>query len=258
MPAYDREKILRHFENWLDQVLRDETPPDGVAMELLAALDGSDAGNDDAGEDAYSVREALTVAAQEVKLQSRSFRQLSETLEPLATLPERLEPALRLGEDAVEEVRRQAESQAREDTLDLLLDLRDRLCRGSDAAARSLRQMRETPPPNWLSRLTPGRESVLRHAAESAAAVEHANRLTLDFLDEALAAMNVREIDCLNRPFDPTRMSAVEIEETGRLPDGTVSEVFRRGYEQRGKICRVAQVKVTRSPSAAAGGDGNE
>jgi len=43
-------------------------------------------------------------------------------------------------------------------------------------------------------------------------------------------------------------MTAVDIQETLSVPEGTVVEVYRNGYEWNGEVYRSAQVKVARSP----------
>jgi molecular chaperone GrpE (heat shock protein) len=43
-------------------------------------------------------------------------------------------------------------------------------------------------------------------------------------------------------------MTAVEVEETAVVPEGTVMGVYRNGYEWEGEVYRPAQVKVARSP----------
>jgi molecular chaperone GrpE (heat shock protein) len=42
-------------------------------------------------------------------------------------------------------------------------------------------------------------------------------------------------------------MTAVEIEETDAVPEGTVVEIYRNGYEWEGEVYRPAQVKVARA-----------
>lgn len=42
-------------------------------------------------------------------------------------------------------------------------------------------------------------------------------------------------------------MRAVDIEINGSVPEGTVIEVYRNGYEWNGEVYRPAQVKVARS-----------
>lgn len=43
------------------------------------------------------------------------------------------------------------------------------------------------------------------------------------------------------------RMTAVDIAESGDVPEGTVVEVYREGYEWNGEVHRTAQVKVARN-----------
>ena len=49
--------------------------------------------------------------------------------------------------------------------------------------------------------------------------------LGLERLSEALGDCGVREIACEGRPFDPQRMTAVDVEETDAVADGIVLEV---------------------------------
>ncbi len=82
--SLDREEILRCFEAWLDGVLAAEEPPQGIAAELLSSLATEAGPNTNNKCDLYSMWAALTGLTQEVKLQGRSFKQLSETLAPVA------------------------------------------------------------------------------------------------------------------------------------------------------------------------------
>ena len=50
--------------------------------------------------------------------------------------------------------------------------------------------------------------------------------------------------------FDPRRMNAIDSEESAAVPEGTVLEVYRSGYEWNGEVFRPAQVKVSRAPAA--------
>jgi molecular chaperone GrpE (heat shock protein) len=44
-------------------------------------------------------------------------------------------------------------------------------------------------------------------------------------------------------------MNAIDLEESEAVPDGTVLEVYRSGYEWNGEVFRPAQVKVSRAPA---------
>jgi molecular chaperone GrpE len=239
----DREEIVRRFEAWLDNVLSAEEPPQGIAAELLSSLTAETATGTDGQCDLYAMWAAVTALTQEVKLQGRSFKQLSETLAPVAGLAPQL-PELQL----------QAQEQARREIVDVLLDLRDRLGRGLDAARASQAKMRASRLSGWAARLV-GRHQAILHAADSLAALEEGYRMSLERLDDVLAQFDVREIASEGQPFDPRSMHVVDVEETTDAIEGTVVEVYRAGYEWQGEVRRPAQVRVARKPGTAFPGD---
>ncbi len=60
-----------------------------------------------------------------------------------------------------------------------------------------------------------------------------------------LAKEGVSIIDPFGQPFDPTRHQAMAQREDAVLPEGTVVDVFQKGYEMHGKIVRPAMVVVS-------------
>ena len=239
----EREEILRRFEVWLDGVLAAEEPPQGITAELLSSLAAETEVSANGRCDLYSIWAAVTALTQEIKLQGRSFKQLSETLAPLADLAPQLP-----------EMQRQAQEGARREMLDVLLDLRDRLGRGLEAARISQAKMRESLESGWAARLL-ARHKALRQAFESVAALQEGCALSLGRLNEVLAQFDVREIVRQGEPFDPSSMHAVDVVETEQAAEGTVVEVYRAGYEWKGKVYRPAQVKVARRPTTTSEGD---
>lgn len=239
----EREEILRRFEVWLDGVLAAEEAPQGITAELLSALATETGVSANARCDLYSIWAAITALTQEIKLEGRSFKQLSETLAPLADLAPQLP-----------EMHREAQERARREMLDVLLDLRDRLGRGLEAARVSQAKMRESLESGWAVRLL-ARHKVLRQALEAVSALKEGYTLSLDRLDEVLAQFDVRKIVCQGEPFDPGSMHAVDVEETEQAAEGTVVEVYRAGYEWKGEVYRPAQVKVARKPPTTSAGD---
>ena len=239
----EREEILRRFEVWLDGVLAAEEAPQGITAELLSSLATETGVSANGRCDLYSIWAAITALTQEIKLQGRSFKQLSETLAPLADLAPQLP-----------EMQREAQERARREMLDVLLELRDRLGRGLEAARVSQAKMRESLESGWAARLL-ARHKALRQAFEAVAALREGYTLSLDRLDEVLAQFDVREIVCQGEPFHPGSMHAVDVEETEQAAEGTVVEVYRAGYEWKGEVYRPAQVKVARKPPTASAGD---
>ena len=266
-----RRQIVERFEAWLDEVLADENPPNGLDAQLLASLEGDTgaAGPHVGGSDLYSLWSAMIALTQETGLQGRAFKQLSEALAPTADLVRAVEPMLeahresldaarQIAEDARtmreelnEQNRRLAARDAQEGMLDVLLDVRDRLVRGLETAHETLRHAGPEPSGGgrlvrWLSRKPLIRAERSREAAESLA---KGYALALQRLDECLERLEVRPIRCVGRPFDPRTMTAVDILETTDAPEGVVLEVYRIGYEWAQKVHRPAEVKVARRPA---------
>jgi len=63
------------------------------------------------------------------------------------------------------------------------------------------------------------------------AALTKGYELGLERLDQTLEEFNAHEIRCEGQRFDPRRMNAVDKEESTAVPEGTVLEVYRTGYE---------------------------
>ena len=102
--------ILRRFTEWLDEVLAEEKPLDGVAAELLAELDNSkEAKGVDPGAGAYDLHSTwsvLTALTQEIKLQGRAFKQLSEQMTPFDGLDATIDKLIAKHLDILHEARR--------------------------------------------------------------------------------------------------------------------------------------------------------
>lgn len=260
--------MVSTFAVWLDLALEDEQPPEGLTPELISALRSGEplpplmgtasTGQEtesgaEQGSDLYSLWAAMTTLAQEVRVQGRLFKQLNETLNEASiegardqSAPGQQTPAAEAG--GVEGPRSEcaASGRPRKQEIDVLLDLRDRLERGIATARRAAAELAPDRLPRLARWLGVGGGYALR-AQEVISALTHGCTLTLDRLDEAIVACGVDRIASQNRIFDPQRMTAVDIEETVAVPEGTVVEVYRDGYEWNGKVYRAAQVKVARN-----------
>lgn len=239
--------------------------------------------------DEYAIRSAMLSLAQEVKLQGRAFDRLRDSLSPISEAAEELGRDVRAQTEkaesacaAAEGARAAAESvlgaaeagcaaaeraataaeqsiaervegevtRVRAEMLNVLVDVRDRLARGASAAAERAEAI---GPPSGAAKWFASARSASAAARESADALRQGCEMALARVDEALAGWGVVRIQCEGRPFDPSRMVAADVDNSGAAPDGTVTEVYREGYEWRGAVFRPAQVKVAR----AAGNGGN-
>jgi molecular chaperone GrpE len=243
--SLDREEILRRFEVWVDSVLAAEEPPQGLSAELLSSLAAEPKPISNGRCDLYSMWAAVTALTQEVRLQGRSFKQLSESLAPVTILAPQLP-----------ELQREAQERARREVLDVLLDLGDRLDRGLGRVRASQKKMDDSLRSNWTVRLL-ARHRIFRQARESVAALKEGYQMSVERLKDALSQFDVREIACQGQPFDPNSMHVVDVEETNQPAEGTVLEVYRAGYEWKGEVHRPAHVKVARRRTIPAGGNQN-
>ena len=266
-----RSQILRRFETWLDDVLLCEEPPSGLDAEILGQLQNGGSGTVDlhtGSTDLYSTWSALVALTQETRLQGRSFKQLQEQLAPLDGLSRSLPSVLSAHEEAMSVARSIAEDarairseqdrqevqaarqKVRQKVMDMLLDVRDRLMRGRNSARDHLSAVTVVEKPGWLARFSGRARPDSRHLIEAVMALAKGYELGLVRLDEALQEFGIREVPCDGRLFDPHCMTALDIEETTDVPEGTVLEVYRTGYIWEERTYRAAEVKVARRPQA--------
>ncbi len=218
-----RRQLIEALAQWLDSAADAEPPPPGVTAEVGAASAPTP--------DLFSFLSQLTALTRETQLQGRATNRLHAELGgKLDTVSEQI-GSLEASVRKMSEVRREA----RLEVVGELLDVRDRFVRGVAEAQRRLAAI-----PAWWARFTqrPVLEAVLQ-----------GNLLARERLDELLRRLDVQEIPCLGKPFDPTLMHATEVAQTTAAPPGTVLEVFRAGYTAGGRVLRFADVKVAADTS---------
>ncbi len=243
-----RARILRRFEVWLDEVLAEESPPEGVAGEVLDRLQAEQDGASESQKktDLYTLFSGFTALSEETRLQGRSFKALSESMQPMQGLAELVSQSLEHYEQTLDrQSQKSQEASCREGlgrVLDVLLDVRDRLVRGRDSARDGLDHYPQ-PAAGWAA----WRVKPWVGLRDSAAALVQGTDLALTRLDEALRQWGVRPIECLDSPFDAQTMAAVDLAEVPGVEDGTVLEVYRTGYWWDEKVYRIAEVKVVRN-----------
>jgi molecular chaperone GrpE len=110
-------------------------------------------------------------------------------------------------------------------------------------------------------RVLESREALLRDWLEALDSVERALRMepenplfeglraVLEQMEAILDRQGVKRIDAVGERFDPERHEAVGVRETGEVPDRTIVEVARSGYELGDRVLRPAQVVVSREPA---------
>jgi len=272
-----RDQIMLRFEKWLDEVLTEEGPPEGIDGELLSELKDEEPSAFKGGlsgrQDHYSTWSAITALTQEVKLQGRAFRDLGNELKSLAGLSTSMEKLAQSHRDAVADARSMAEranevltarrdelgneamARARKEIIEVLADIREGMVIGLGSVEESMKNLVGTERPNWLRRIFARKDLDMERVLGIISSLKKGYSLSLGRIEEALGEFGVTAIRCEGEPFDPGRMTAVEIEERSDVPDGTVLEVFRTGYASESEIIRPAQVKVARKPAGRSGGE---
>jgi len=256
--AHVRERILRRFELWLDEILDSEQPPEGIAAEILEQLETETpldaSGEDRTGCDSYALWSAMTAMAEETRLQGRAFKQLHDGLSPMQDLVGSVGDMLHRYEASLDQQEQKANEMAQQtawgEVLETLIDMRERLLRGAQSAQAWL----ERPRPRRASgvvtslceKILGRQDDVQTQQDEAVRSLVKGYHLCREVLDEALGRIGVRPIDCLGRPFDPLAMKAIDIGYDSDAPDGAVLEVYRQGYRRDETVYRPAEVKVAR------------
>lgn len=62
---------------------------------------------------------------------------------------------------------------------------------------------------------------------------------------DLLLKFEVTEIECLNKPFDPTYHEAIAVEKLPDTESGIVTQVLQKGYMYKDRVLRTAMVKVS-------------
>jgi len=227
-PEGTRQRLQQMLAGWIDELASGEPRPDGVDSDVLRSAEPVP--------DLFSLLGQLTALTREVHLQARTMHGLHAEIS--AGVGRLAEAGGR--PDAVAAALEAARRDARIEVVSGLLDVRDRLTRNLDDASRRLGRMRGL-------RARFGQRPVLR-------AVIDGVTLARERLDDLLRQLDVEEIPCLGRTFDPETMRAVETFRGGPAPAGTVIEVIRAGYRTRDRVLRFADVRVAADASPQSGG----
>lgn len=254
----DSEMVLGQFRRWLETA--------------QAEADRLGDGGDDALDPEvraiglYQIVEEFSALRQELKLETKSARNLQEQTEAaLATVKSAVE-AFR----GVEAKESQAAWLAGKGLAEALVDLDEALERGRANIERARRRLLEDSPRQLVSELNElfGRQNwwtrwLCRsyHKAVTDLCRLHAadlHRQILDSLAEgyglilsriqrALKSEQVRRIQCVGTKVDPNTMTVLEVLEDASRPPGQVIEEIRRGYYWRDRVLRFAEVKAVAS-----------
>ena len=254
-----RAQLLRQFEQWLDAMLPEQLPPEGLPAEFIeqAQLAFGESGQQSA--DLYTVFASLTSLTGEVRLQGRAFQRLADVLASVNAMPEQLQQIKAMQQAAVDQVAQLAQVQqerdgdeadlpASKDVLAVVFDLHGRLQRALPMLDQAVAGIKSEANRGLVHRLL-RRRPAASAAAELLQSMREGYRLTLSRLEAALHQWGIEILAAPGEPFDPEQMTAVDVQTTTAVEDGTVVEVYRHGYAIYGEILSTAQVKVAKAPT---------
>ena len=87
--------------------------------------------------------------------------------------------------------------------------------------------------------------------------IKHSN-LTINEIIKVFEKFSVKQIEALEKPFDPNFHQAVTQEETDEYPENIVLKEFQKGYMIHDRLLRPAMVAVSKTKEANNHADGEE
>ena len=213
-----KQSVLEDFGRWLDEAV--EAAPDS----------GNDAGDRESPEcDLRDLFAELAALRQEIRLQnreqSRAGRELAKAVDGYDTATR----LIRRREDDLDAFETRIVREAESRCLRSVLEVRDALVRGREAAL----ELRD-------------RTGLFRRPPRGIAGVVEGYELALRRFDRMLSRFGVRRLQTTGHPFDSRIMHALEIRRVERAEDGVVVEELLGGFTRDGEVLRLADVAVNR------------
>ncbi|MCI5182791.1 MAG: nucleotide exchange factor GrpE [Candidatus Electrothrix sp. AW1] len=195
----------------------------------------------------FSLYSEMKALKNEVKIESRHIKQGFVGIQE----------ALKLHEENIAQLQDQKKDGPElTPLLDGIIDLYDRI----HASLRALPEPSEFEPQSeqkekksfWLRRRKKEEEEwnkraqQLQREQDMIASMRAGQQMLLDRILSLLLAWDITPIVALEQRFDPHNMRAVGTDTLPDLADGTVSDEIRTGFQQQGKVMRLADVRVNR------------
>ncbi|HUT11985.1 MAG TPA: nucleotide exchange factor GrpE [Thermoguttaceae bacterium] len=252
----DEETVLARFSQWLDETAAEaesiddrrpahDEPPELPSVGLLQFV------------------EEFTALRHELKLETKSSRNLAERTETMLTAMEQAVEAFR----SVDAREAEAARQAARPLIEAMLDLDEALGRGRAVIETARRRVLEDLTTQlqeqlddlfrhqslwrrWLCRhwYRAAREIVLQRATLDHRRIfdslAEGYDLIVNRLGRAMKKEEIYRIQCVGKPANPNTMTVVEAVDDPRQPPGLVVEEIRPGYYRKGEVVRFAEVKA--------------
>ena len=215
-----KHRVLEDFRQWLDDLPEDAASP---------VSDDDDEADEAAECDLRDLFAELAALRQEIRLQNREQGKASRELAKAAAVYETIAHQTHRREEDLAAFERRVAGAAENRCLLAVLDVRDALVRGRDAAVQLGERRR------WFRRPPPGLGGVVE-----------GYELAMRRFDRILARLGVQRVQTVRQPFDSRTMHAVEVRRAPPAADGAVVEELQSGYTRKGEVLRLAEVVVNR------------
>ena len=231
-----KERALDDFRRWLDEL--EEIPP---------AAEGEPPSCD-----LHDLFSELAALRQEVRLQNREQSRAGRELANAAARYDAIDRTPRRRDEELDALERRVARAAEDRCLLSVLDLRDALVRGREAARRLRKAGKKA---GKTAGKKPGRKRALprkpfRRLQPAIAGVVDGYELALRRCDRALARFGVHGVPAVGARFDARTMHAVETRRVADREDGVVVDELVSGFVRDGEVLRLAEVAVNRVQGA--------
>ena len=220
-----KDRALDDFRRWLDEL--DEIPPAVADQEPPSC-------------DLHDLFAELAALRQEVRLQNREQSRAGRELVNAVARYDAIDRTTRRRDEELAALERRVSRAAEDRCLLSVLDLRDALVRGREAA----RKLRKAGKKAGRKRKRPRKP--LRRLQPAIAGVVDGYELALRRCDRTLARFGVRGVPAVGVRFDARTMHAVETRRVADREDGVVVDEFVSGFVRDGEMLRLAEVAVNR------------
>ena len=224
-----KERALDDFRRWLDEL--EEIPPAVAEQEPPSC-------------DLHDLFAELTALRQEVRLQNREQSRAGRELASAAARYDAIDRTTRRRDEELAALERRVSRAAEDRCLLSVLDLRDALVRGREAARRLRKEGKKAGRKKTLPR------KPFRRLQPAIAGVVDGYELALRRCDRTLSRFGVRGVTAVGGRFDARTMHAVETRRVADREDGVVVDEFVSGFVRDGEVLRLAEVAVNRVQGA--------
>ncbi|MCP4700730.1 MAG: nucleotide exchange factor GrpE [Gammaproteobacteria bacterium] len=211
----DKETLLEQFRGYLEEYQEEITEKEQT--------------------DLFSLFSEMAALRNEVKLESRQFKTSLDHFKSGFDGLKSSFDGLHAGQDELTRELAQCHGRSRETVRGMLLDFLEVY----DRLAEGVTQLNSyTPSSSWF------RSS--KEEVRFIQGMQEGQAMLLRRFDQMLARYQVCAMEALDKPLDPHRMRAVEVDNRPDLENGVVTGELRKGFLWKEEVLRLAEVKVNK------------